>query len=110
MAQDRDGYLWLGLDTGLVRFDGIFFVNWAELSDAQLPSPSVKVLLAAGDGSLWAGFDTPVGIARITAGRVRIYSEADGIPKLAATAMVEGPDGSVWAGTTAGLFRFADNR
>ena len=29
IAQGFEGYLWLGLETGLVRFDGVRFVPWA---------------------------------------------------------------------------------
>ena len=28
IVQDEDGYLWLGTDTGLFRFDGVRFVPW----------------------------------------------------------------------------------
>src|SRR5262245_20525700 len=30
-AQDADGFLWLGNDDGLVRFDGVSFVAWNDL-------------------------------------------------------------------------------
>lgn len=110
IAQDREGYLWLGLDTGLVRFDGVRFVRWSELSDTPLPSPSVKALLAAADGSLWVGFDVPGGIARITNGTLRTYAEADGIPKVGITAIAQESGGLIWAGTTLGLFQLHENR
>lgn len=28
LAQDREGYLWIGSDGGLFRFDGVGFVRW----------------------------------------------------------------------------------
>jgi hypothetical protein len=52
IAQGFDGYLWLGLETGLVRFDGVRFVPWA---GAPLPSGTVWSLLAARDHSLFVG-------------------------------------------------------
>src|SRR5678816_4066140 len=50
MAQSDDGYLWLGLETGLVRFDGLRFVRW---DASRLPVTSVWSLLSARDHSLW---------------------------------------------------------
>src|ERR1044071_4348364 len=36
IAQDRDGYLWLGTDAGLVKFDGVRFVPVVEIGGGQL--------------------------------------------------------------------------
>src|ERR687890_2431733 len=38
IAQTPDGYLWLGTEFGLVRFDGIKNVVWTPPADQQLPS------------------------------------------------------------------------
>ena len=49
MAQDRDGYLWIGADAGLFRFDGSRFTAWNTMSDAPLPrgrGPSLCVTSA----------------------------------------------------------------
>ena len=35
MAQDRDGYIWLGTTTGLTRYDGYSFVNFKEASSSS---------------------------------------------------------------------------
>ena len=60
LAQDRAGYLWLGTNTGLVRFDGVRFTEWATLSDAPLRELPIRALLAAGD-ALWVGYAEPGG-------------------------------------------------
>src|SRR5688572_17331486 len=38
MVQDPQGYLWLGTDGGLFRFDGSRFTAWNTMSEAQLPA------------------------------------------------------------------------
>src|SRR2546423_7515092 len=55
MAQTQDGYLWLGTEAGLYRFDGLRFTPY-EPSRAHPHGAAVLSLLAARDGSLWMGF------------------------------------------------------
>src|SRR5712691_193386 len=79
IAQTADEYLWLGTNVGLVRFDGVKFVPWKELSDLALPARRVWALCAARDGSLWVGFTTPGGISRIKDGVVINYNDSNGL-------------------------------
>src|ERR1700758_509248 len=53
IAQGPDGYLWLGTEFGLVRFDGVRAVPWQLPKGQQLPSNIIKALLFARDGTLW---------------------------------------------------------
>jgi hypothetical protein len=53
LAQTVDGYLWLGTDIGLVRFDGVRFEAFQPISGLRLPVSRVTSLLALSDGSLW---------------------------------------------------------
>ncbi len=46
IAQTKDGYLWLGTDEGLARFDGYDFVVFNK-ENGSLPSNSVTALWAA---------------------------------------------------------------
>lgn len=55
IAQTKDGYLWIGTKSGLLRFDGVRFVPWTSEHGEQLPSLEILRLLAAKDGSLWIG-------------------------------------------------------
>ena len=56
IAQTKDGYLWIGTDAGLVRFDGVRFVPWDSPNDEQLPSYQTTWVLALCAISVLAGF------------------------------------------------------
>ena len=55
ITQTTDGYLWIGTESGLLRFDGVRFVPWSPPMGQQLPSSRIRSLLGARDGSLWIG-------------------------------------------------------
>ena len=57
LTQTTDGYLWIGTQAGLLRFDGVRFVPWIPPYGKRLPSSNVISLLAARDGSLWIGME-----------------------------------------------------
>src|SRR5262245_36196112 len=56
IAQDRMGYLWLGTDGGLIRFDGFRFRSADTILSGALPRTPAVSLRSAADGSLWVGF------------------------------------------------------
>src|SRR5262249_61987117 len=68
IAQTADGYLWLGTDTGLFRFDGLKTAAWRPPGGDSLPSDSVYRLFTARDGTLWIG--TERGLASWKDGRL----------------------------------------
>src|SRR5258705_6854863 len=77
IAQTPDGYLWLGTDFGLLRFDGVRSVPWKSPSDQHhLPSSQIWSLLAAGDGTLWIG--TAQGLASWKGGKFTQYPDLAG--------------------------------
>ncbi|MFZ0394368.1 MAG: two-component regulator propeller domain-containing protein [Terracidiphilus sp.] len=78
LAQTADGFLWLGTEVGLVRFDGVNFATFDEHSKPALPSGDIRCLLAARDGSLWIG--TGDGLARMRDGAVTTFTAKDGLP------------------------------
>jgi ligand-binding sensor domain-containing protein/signal transduction histidine kinase len=53
IAQTADGYLWIGTDKGLVRFDGLNFRRFEQASDGSLTIGPVRALLADAQGNLW---------------------------------------------------------
>jgi signal transduction histidine kinase/ligand-binding sensor domain-containing protein len=107
LAQGDDGYLWLGLETGLVRFDGVRFARW---DSSRMPEGSVWSLLSARDHSLWIGFSGATPIVRLHNGRMTPFGAAEGLPNTLAATFYEDREGVLWAGTLSGLFRFTGKK
>jgi signal transduction histidine kinase/ligand-binding sensor domain-containing protein/FixJ family two-component response regulator len=55
LVQTSDGYLWMGTEEGLVRFDGMRFVVSDHQNAPALRTPFVSSLFEAPDQTLWIG-------------------------------------------------------
>ena len=92
IAQTPDGYLWLGTESGLYRFDGFKNVLWHPPSGQNLPSNWIFSLLGTHDGTLWIG--TASGLASWREGKLTQHPQLAGyyIFKID-----EDHEGTVWA-------------
>jgi diguanylate cyclase (GGDEF)-like protein len=78
LLQDRVGFLWVGTQNGLYRFDGRTFAPYGR-AEGLLHSTRVFALHEAEDGSLYVA--TRSGLARREGERFRELTEADGVPE-----------------------------
>jgi len=53
ITQTADGYLWIGTEKGLIRFDGLNFQLFDHAVPSSLPIGPIQELMADGDGNLW---------------------------------------------------------
>src|ERR1700685_1047564 len=90
MAQTTDGYLWIGTQAGLMRFDGVRFVPWKPRNRQELSSSNITELLGARDGTLWIG--TASGLSHLVDGNLIQYPDRPG----EVLSIVQGADGEIW--------------
>ena len=104
LAQSSDGYIWVGNQGGVVRFDGLRFERVNIPRQGRVSSLAVSQLFAPSSGGLWVGFVVG-GAAFMKDGEAKMYSQAQGLPTGGVVAMAQGADGTVWLGTTRRLAR-----
>src|SRR5262249_6083386 len=75
IVQDTQGYLWVGTDNGLFRFDGVRFRRWSPPDGSRL-ADLISALLADKDGGLWIG--TTDGLIHWNGQRVTGYKSHKG--------------------------------
>jgi signal transduction histidine kinase/ligand-binding sensor domain-containing protein len=102
LAQTRDGYLWIGTQEGLARFDGVRFVVFDRATTPELRHNRVLALLEDRRGRLWLGTEGG-GLGVVQEGRFRTFGRADGLAGEIVRALAEDVEGTLWVGTDAGL-------
>ena len=102
IARTPDGYLWIGTQEGLARFDGVRFTVFNSENEAGIPDKQIYVLFVDHTGRLWIG--TRSGIAVLDKGHFRPYKGNPALAHAYVHAIVEGRSGRIWVGTESGLF------
>jgi signal transduction histidine kinase/ligand-binding sensor domain-containing protein len=109
LAQTSNGFLWIGTEVGLVRFDGNAFVILDQYSKPiSLPGNDIQALLATPDGSLWIG--TTDGLAHLQNGTVTTFTTANGLPSNSVRSLQQAHDGSIIVLTQAGNIAITNSR
>ena len=99
MLQTHDGYLWIGGDEGLARFDGVRFVSFGLQEGIKGP---VTALCEDSQGALWIG-SAESGLSVWPNNRTSVLTIRQGWAGNSITAIKEDPSGKMWIGTDAGL-------
>jgi ligand-binding sensor domain-containing protein/AraC-like DNA-binding protein len=96
-AQTPDGYLWIGTDKGLLRFDGLEFepLSW----DHQNPGERTRIaaLLVNKEGILWVG--SANGLKKVQRCKLRPILADDAPSKIRISTIIEDVNRNLWVGT-----------
>src|SRR6185369_14543296 len=72
ITRTRDGYLWLGTQAGIARFDGVRFTVFDRSNTDEIKASLIKSLLEDRAGNLWIGTDGS-GLNLYRNGRFTLY-------------------------------------
>ena len=100
ILQTRDGFLWLGTQDSLIRFDGMHFREFDETAFHQI---LIRTLIEDGNGNLWVG-SVGGGVANITpAGVVTRFTTKQGLPSDSVFCLASDAKHQIWICTNQGL-------
>jgi len=105
MTQDAEGFIWLGGEEGLYRYEGGRSSHWSRKDG--LPSDHVNRLAASRGGGVWVS--TPHGLVRFRGGRFEAARFPDQSPFTGVLAMAPDASGRLWIAATGGLFVEAED-
>jgi ligand-binding sensor domain-containing protein/two-component sensor histidine kinase len=97
LLQARNGYLWLGTDGGLVRFDGVEFVTFDTENTPSFKSDTVYDVSEDSSGRLWIA--TAAGLLAYQHGT---FSRVQGLPSDVVWFTYEDQHHRLWAMTAGG--------
>lgn len=100
LTQDSDGFIWVGTESGLLRYDGGHCRSWGR--EDGLPSSFVHRILPAAGGGLWVS--TLRGLVRFRAGRIERVQFDDQVEPIPAHVLNLDREGRLWVMTSVGLF------
>ena len=109
LLQDRQGYLWIGTNAGLCRYDGTEFITYTTADG--LVDNRLQALCEDHEGRLWIGggerFPTKGGgLSCFDGKRFTNYTTAHGLPDNRVNALCADHHGRLWIGTGSGLSCF----
>jgi ligand-binding sensor domain-containing protein/AraC-like DNA-binding protein len=106
IVQTRDGYVWLGTYSGLVRFDGVSFEILNRWNTPGLKNDRISTLYEDGEGTLWVG-TYGGGLSGLRAGEWQAHTTREGLSNDYVTCLLRDRGGTLWIGTEDGLNRLA---
>src|ERR1044072_2792266 len=107
IVQTHDGYLWIGTQEGLARFDGLNFAVFDKENTPAFKSNDIRFLHEDKQGRLW--ISTSYGLVCLHNGQFHSFTVNEGLPDNSIGPLAEDTNGNMWIGTAAGLARFDNN-
>ena len=103
MCQTSDGYLWIGTEAGLARYDGVRLVAFRRSDTPGLPDNLIRCFYQDTSGTLWIGTNRGLSIYR--QGR---FESVPQFAKWAVAGVTGDATGRVWIGTQGdGLWEYS---
>lgn len=112
VAVDKQGFIWLGTDYGLIRYNGKEFIDYSSL----LPSNYVKALHTHSNGDIFFTYDMGFGVIKLTAEKPEVTLIAQGGVKQGEGRLwypktfFEDKDGNLWFSDNISVYRYFEGK
>lgn len=108
IAQDKNGFVWVGTQDGLTRFDGRSFLTYRQDDHPGLANNAITQLQFDSHGRLWIG--TKNGLSVMDGERVSQFEAFDGQTVGTISAVAIDEEGIVWVASEGGLKKVFDGK
>jgi ligand-binding sensor domain-containing protein/signal transduction histidine kinase len=106
LLETSDGYLWVGTQEGLARFDGLHFTVFDHVNTPLLRADYVTMLVEDAEHALWVGSQSGL-LTRHADGIFVPITAKDGLQVTRVFCGLRAGDGSIWVGGAGGLAHIA---
>ncbi len=102
IIQDSKGFLWIGTEGGLCRFDGYKFINYKNFSNKSV---NINSLAEGDNGDIWIGTEKGLSILNRGSGRFSQFNEKPEIQTV--NSLFRFPGARImWIGSSEGLYMY----
>ena len=109
ILQTHDGYLWLGSQTGLIRFDGVRFETLENIRTDVPQNVWVRSAMEDSHRALWIATGD-AGLFRVDGDSVVHYSIKEGLPSDHLECLASAKNGDIWVCTSSGMARIRNGK
>jgi ligand-binding sensor domain-containing protein/signal transduction histidine kinase len=99
LYQDAQGAIWIGTQSGLVRYSDGKYTRFTRANGLVLPD--VRAIVEDEETNLWFGMSGG-GLGRLKDGRLAQFRKQDGLPSDFVWSLLAEKDGTLWVGTFGG--------